>query len=398
MLQFAALIINKGVAFSQIATIFVAIIPTFLEIAIPLATLLGIMLAFARLSGDSEIVVIRASGVSLFQLLACPIAIGIGAALVGTIISLDLKPWGYRTLTDTIFQIARTRTTSGLEQGIFNKLGDLTIYAEEIEYRNGGLSHVLIDDRRSADTRKVIISKRGTILSDDVQRQIVLLLQDGVIHETVQGKYAVTHFDTNSILLNPDELLDSDANKGKNLNELTVPELSARADYITRLIVENSDKQEISEADYPAPVPDVVVVEKTTRKTLQRKLARTVLERDQRYSLPFASVALALLAMPLGVQPPRAQRAWGAGLSALLGLFAFVIYYGLFSVGIVLAQNGAISPFIGIWTPNLVVFGIAVLLLYKTGNEQWQSVAGYLYERSRTLIEFVTCRLNFRLK
>ena len=68
MLKFASLIINKGVEFSQIASVFIAIIPTFLEIAIPLSVLLGVMLAFARLSGDSEIVVMRASGISLYQI------------------------------------------------------------------------------------------------------------------------------------------------------------------------------------------------------------------------------------------------------------------------------------------------------------------------------------------
>ena len=50
MLQFASLIINKGVEPGQIGMVFLAIVPTFLEIALPLAVLLGVMLCFARLS------------------------------------------------------------------------------------------------------------------------------------------------------------------------------------------------------------------------------------------------------------------------------------------------------------------------------------------------------------
>ena len=64
MLRLADLVINRGVELDQVVMVFIAIIPTFLEIAVPLATLLGVMLAFARLSGDSEIVVNRGSGVS----------------------------------------------------------------------------------------------------------------------------------------------------------------------------------------------------------------------------------------------------------------------------------------------------------------------------------------------
>ena len=49
MLRLTSLIVNRGVEIGQIATVFLAIIPTFLEIALPMSTLLGVMLAFARL-------------------------------------------------------------------------------------------------------------------------------------------------------------------------------------------------------------------------------------------------------------------------------------------------------------------------------------------------------------
>jgi Lipopolysaccharide export system permease LptF/LptG len=59
ILKFSSLIINKGVDPHQIGRVFFAVIPTFLEFALPLAALLAVMLAFARLSGDSEVVVLR---------------------------------------------------------------------------------------------------------------------------------------------------------------------------------------------------------------------------------------------------------------------------------------------------------------------------------------------------
>ena len=87
----------------QIATVFVAIIPAFLELAIPLATLLGIMLAFARLSGDSEIVVIRASGISLGQLIKPVVIFGLFASLLTLWVSFEHRPWGYRQLSKEPF-------------------------------------------------------------------------------------------------------------------------------------------------------------------------------------------------------------------------------------------------------------------------------------------------------
>ena len=112
-----------------------------------------------------------------------------------------------------------------------------------------------------------------------------------------------------------------------------------------------------------------------TKDSFERKILRLKLERGQRRSLPFASFALSLLALPLGIQPPRAQRNWGAGISATLGMLVFVFYYGLLSIGIVLAQNQTISPVAALWIPNVSILAVALYAIYKTGTEQWQSIA-----------------------
>ncbi|MEZ4753352.1 MAG: LptF/LptG family permease [Bdellovibrionota bacterium] len=127
---------------SQIGMVFISLLPTFLEIAIPMAMLLGVMLAFARLSGDSELIVIRASGISLHKLIvavACFGAIGTAASLY---VSMTLRPWGFQTLSQTLFEIAKSKSTSGLTEGIFNELGKLTLYADSIDYATGDLKKV----------------------------------------------------------------------------------------------------------------------------------------------------------------------------------------------------------------------------------------------------------------
>ena len=158
MLRFATLIVDKGVEFSQIGLVFVAIIPTFLEIAIPLSALLGVMLAFARLSGDSEIVVMRASGISLYQLVVPVILFGLCTLALAFSVSFYLKPKGYQLLSDTLFEIARSKTTSGLEEGIFNRLNVITLYAEKIDDTTGGLSRVVLDDRRDLASRRIVLA------------------------------------------------------------------------------------------------------------------------------------------------------------------------------------------------------------------------------------------------
>ena len=156
MLRFASLVINRGVEFSQIISVFLALIPTFLEIAIPLATLLGVMLAIARLSGDSEIVVLRSAGISIYQLVLPVLLFGLFCASCSLFISLHLRPYGFKVLQDTLFEIARTKSTASLTPGIFNTLGKMTLYADQIDPHSGQLVRVLIDDRRAGDARKIV--------------------------------------------------------------------------------------------------------------------------------------------------------------------------------------------------------------------------------------------------
>ena len=380
MLQFAALVIDKGVAVQQIFQIFISIIPTFLEVALPLSTLLGIMLAFSRLSGDSEIVVMRTSGISLYRLL-CPVLVfGLAACSVGLYFSQYLKPWGYQNLSQTLFAIARTKSTSGLEQGIFNKLGPLTIYAEQIDDRTGALERVLIDDRRDKEQRQIITAESGQITSDEQSRTILLFLHKGAIHQIIEGKYSLTNYSTNRISLDPNDLFEADKKRaGKQTNELSKAELHDTIAYFQQLAGIRDFKgpgvETLSSDQFPEPRPSYIIPDEMSKQEITRKLTRLKIESAQRVSLPFASFALALLALPLGIQPPRTHRTWGAGLSAAIGLLVFIFYYGFFSVGIVLAQNKILPVLVALWFPNACVVTVALFFLQRTASERWQSIA-----------------------
>ena len=90
--------------------------------------------------------------------------------------------------------------------------------------------------------------------------------------------------------------------------------------------------------------------------------------------MPIACLILAMLGMALGVQQPRAQRSWGVGLAIFLGLAVFLLYYGLLSFAFALGEQGALSPYIGVWIPNIVCLALAIFLLKRVCSEAWPSV------------------------
>ena len=59
VLKLVDLVVNKSIPLFDVVLLFSYVVPGFLEMAVPMALLLGILLAFSRLSADSELVVIR---------------------------------------------------------------------------------------------------------------------------------------------------------------------------------------------------------------------------------------------------------------------------------------------------------------------------------------------------
>src|SRR5512136_1811233 len=68
ILQLTELFVNKGIPLSQILELLYYLLPSFLVLTIPMATLLSVLLTFNRLSGDNEFTAFKAAGVSLYQM------------------------------------------------------------------------------------------------------------------------------------------------------------------------------------------------------------------------------------------------------------------------------------------------------------------------------------------
>ncbi len=92
ILQLMDLMINKGVDFLSIVKLILYLMPSFLTFTIPISLLISVLMAFGRLSGDSEIVVMKASGVSLYQLVQPVLFVAVTAALVTSVFSLISCP------------------------------------------------------------------------------------------------------------------------------------------------------------------------------------------------------------------------------------------------------------------------------------------------------------------
>jgi lipopolysaccharide export system permease protein len=336
LLRLIELVVNRGVPATNILRIFAYIVPAFLEVTVPMAMLLAIIVAFGRLSADSEMVAFRSSGLSLYQLMTPVVIFVVLAGMTTAGLTLWARPWGNRSLRSALFEIARTRASAGIRQQVFNdEFPGLVIYAEEIDAKTDVLRHVLISDDRDEKQRNHIFAREGVMLSDAATETVTLRLRDGFIQtsDAPRDTEYQTEFQSYDVNLDLRRALAGNQERERDPKEMTLAEL---------------------------------------RETIEKKRAAGTptglesAEYQRRISLPFACLVFGLAAVPLGIQPARGVRARGFAVSIVLIFF----YYILLSAGQALAEQHLLPAVVGLWLPNAVFVVFGAYLFRQAARER----------------------------
>ena len=92
IIRLAELVINKGVDIRLVGKLFFYLIPFLLSYTIPMSILTSVLLVFGRLSGDNEIVAIRASGINIYRLSLPILVIGLLFSLFSVVLNNEIIP------------------------------------------------------------------------------------------------------------------------------------------------------------------------------------------------------------------------------------------------------------------------------------------------------------------
>jgi lipopolysaccharide export system permease protein len=344
MLKLVELVVNRGVSLLEIMKLFGYILPTFLEVTVPMALLLAILLAVGRLSADSEIVALRTSGISLYQMMV-PISIFIVAVYVLNMsLAIYARPWANHRLKASLYEIAKTRASAGLRERVFNDdFEGLVIYVEHIQPPGDQLGGVLIADSRDPNQRNTVLAKRGFIVSNEETHSVTLRLLDGNIHTFVPGEasYHKTDFTVYDVTLNLAAALAKFSQREKDPEEMSLGELSIA----------------IAEHEHAG-----------------KKASGELVEFHRKFSVPFACLVFGLVGVPLGIRPARAVRSRGFTVS----LAVIFVYYLLLTTGETLAQKDILSPLVALWTPNAIFLLLGIALFGHAARERPLAISGRL--------------------
>lgn len=176
-LRLIDLIVNRGLSIGVFLHLAILIMPRFINVVLPIAVFVAVQFVYNKLIAESEMVVMRAAGVSPMSLATPALVTGaIGMVLLYSM-SLYLLPAANRAFKDLQFEIRNRFASVLIQDGVFNTLSDKLMVYVQSRADNGDLESILIYDERQPDKPVTVFAERGAIANtDDGPR---LLLVDG---------------------------------------------------------------------------------------------------------------------------------------------------------------------------------------------------------------------------
>lgn len=298
-------------------------LPGFLELILPMSLFMGILLAYGRMYVDSEMVVLRAAGVSNMQLVRmCGVPALMMAAVVASF-SVALSPWGYATVQQ-IFKEQRARPEIDmLSAGRFYKRSadgvERATYAEKIVDGRTRLENVFLSEfpvgAADSDRQPSVVTAASGRRVQDKDGNQYLELTSGFRYEGQPGRsdYHVVAFETYRLRIEENTVRVTEEIRGMPTMKL------------------------FGRPDLPA-----------------------IAELQWRLSVPLMCVVAVLLAVPLSRVQPR----HGRFLKLLPSVLMFLAYLVLL-VGVrQWVEKGTLSPALGPWWVHLLFGVLGIVMVF----------------------------------
>lgn len=159
-----------------------------LEVLIPIALYIGLIVALGRCYSDQEIVALRAGGVGEGRIVAPVVGLALGIALLVGGLSLFVRPWAYQQLYELQAQAGAETQLEDIAPGQFHLYGDRnrTLFLESRDGATGELSGLFVRSRVGGQL-EVISAAAGRLTEFARSEAHLLELDDAFVYKQVPG-------------------------------------------------------------------------------------------------------------------------------------------------------------------------------------------------------------------
>lgn len=168
------LMATKGQTLWIFLTVTGLIVPSLVMVIAPIALFIAVLFTLNKLNGDSELVVMSASGMSGLRLLTPFAFLAIfGTALVAAT-SLWAMPASFREITVQLTKIRADMLTRVIREGQFVYLDNGFVFHYRERGANGDMHGLFIQDRREPSKTSTYIAEAGRTIEMGAQNYLVL--------------------------------------------------------------------------------------------------------------------------------------------------------------------------------------------------------------------------------
>lgn len=414
-------LLSKDVELSVAIELIILNIAWILALAVPMAVLIGTLMAFGRMSAENEITAMKASGYSLFRA-------SVPVFFISILLTIGMFLFNDRVLPDAnfkleklIYDINRKNPAISFQPGVFSDdkiIKGFHLLLEDIDHETGWVYGVTIFDNSDKRIDRTIIAEKATLTFNQMTEQIEMVLYNGEIHEVEAEEFMDYKFSlikepytiripfessmlvrrsegrrgdrSRSIARMKDDIRISDEGLEKrkiSMEERIVRSFNEEEDFVKKYIeiafslsiddfernprgggftIKNPDDDYyIDDINKKGRLSDLLHKDIMYIESKLKYRNKMNVEIQKKYSIPFACIVFVLIGIPLGVKARHGGMSVGGG----LGLAFFLLYWTFLSGGEQLADRRIIEPWLAMWGANIIVGVSGLWLLIKTTRE-----------------------------
>ncbi|MBI1977490.1 MAG: LptF/LptG family permease [Candidatus Omnitrophica bacterium] len=331
LFDLADLLVNKGVSLFDLLKLIVLMIPSLLGFILPTAALTSVLLVFGSFAQNNEITAMKASGIHLVRIFLPVVGVAFLLSFFSLFLIDQVQPRSEYESRQLVRQLVVKHPAAYLEAGRFIKdFQGYTLWINQIKGER--LEGITIFQNEEGKPTRTIIAEWGEVAPAPDQKSLALKLYNGTSDEPNPDDASVLYkLNFKTFLLANITVGKQRGGVHKKEKEMTIDELVYRLKY-NEEVKSNPKRKREAEA-----------------------------EIHKKISFSFATVVFVLIGLPVAIMSRRGE----VVVSFSVAMAVVGIYYILFVWGRTMAINGYLPPWIALWLPNIVSFGLAAFLMRR---------------------------------
>lgn len=328
--QLLDLLINHDVPLETVFAFIAFVLPFSMTFTIPWGFLTALLLVFGRLSADNELLAMRSMGISFTRICLPVLVSSFFLAVICLWINLEVAPRAEQAMMESLYKIATSNPLSFFQTDeVSEDFPDRRVYVGSREGET--LKNLLVFELEGGHLSKVVFAKEGHLSVDKAHSSLLLKLQDA-------------HFEEHD---------PKDPNNFTKIRQGIVMQSGVFPMSLKKLFEEKSRWRHLNSYRLPELITEI---KKNTPQRLQ-----LLVELNKRFSISFATIAFALIAVPMGITAHRKETSVGFALSLVIafGYFFFIIIADTFR------SNPHAFPVLLIWLPNIIFTSLGIFLFRR---------------------------------